>query len=81
MRSLSEAAREKVRAEFSVGAMTDRWLTVLPPPAQLDIRWPDRWTFKPILAAPDKWRFSPPVRLLRRQLLRFLRPQRKRSAV
>ncbi len=73
MRCLSEAAREKVRSEFSVGAMTDRWLSVLQPPAQLDIRWPDRWKFKPILAAPDKWRFSPPVRVLRRQLLRFLR--------
>jgi len=80
MRCLSQAAREKVRSEFSVAAMTERWLSVLQRPAQLDIRWPDRWTFKPILASPDKWRFSPPVRVLRRQLLRLrLQPRLRQS--
>jgi hypothetical protein len=67
---LSANARERVRRDFSVAAMTDRWLAALPPPPASEIRWPDRWQPKPILAAPNPWRFSPPARVLRRLWLK-----------
>ncbi len=72
---LSRNAREAVRLEFSVQAMTDRWLRVLPPPSAQPVSWPRRWTIKPILRGGRPWRFSPPARLVRRWLLR-VRPRR-----
>jgi glycosyltransferase involved in cell wall biosynthesis len=71
LRRFAQNAREKVRAEFSVPAMTDRWLGALPPPPTKPLTWPQRWTPKPILESPNQWWFSPPLRLLRRILVRF----------
>ena len=73
LRRLSQNARERVRHDFSVAAMTDRWLQALPASPNSEVRWPERWTIKPIITAPDPWRYSPPIRLLRRLLIR-LRP-------
>jgi hypothetical protein len=72
MRQLSQNAREKVRHEFSVTAMTDRWLAALPLP-RLERSWPKRWSIRPILSAQNKWRFSAPMRVVRRSLVRFRR--------
>ncbi|MGA2867210.1 MAG: glycosyltransferase family 4 protein [Verrucomicrobiota bacterium] len=71
MSRLSRNAREAVRHKFSVAAMTDRWLAVLPPPPAQPLLWPERWTVQPILLAKDQWRFSIPLRLARRWLRRF----------
>jgi glycosyltransferase involved in cell wall biosynthesis len=71
LRRFSQNAREKVRHEFSVQAMTERWLKALPAAAPQEITWPEQWKIRPILAAPNSWRFSPPFRALRRLLVRF----------
>jgi glycosyltransferase involved in cell wall biosynthesis len=76
MERLSRNAREKVRIKFSVSAMTDRWLEVLPDRLGASPTWPERWKLRPILGVVDPWRFSPPVRALRRILLK-LRPARR----
>ena len=73
MRRLSLNAREAVRHKFSVAAMTDRWLSVLDAAPPQPVSWPGRWRIKPILLAAHPWRFSPPLRLARRWLLRLLR--------
>jgi glycosyltransferase involved in cell wall biosynthesis len=73
MRRLSHNAREKVRREFSVTAMTDRWLAVLPRVPRFEISWPKSWSIRPILSAQNKWRFSTPMRVVRRGLVRFRR--------
>jgi glycosyltransferase involved in cell wall biosynthesis len=73
MSRFSQNAREKVRLEFSVEAMTDRWLGALPPPPKAGSAWPERWHIQPILDAPRKWWFSPPMRLLRRLRLKLQR--------
>jgi hypothetical protein len=70
MRKLAQNAREKVRLQFSVGAMTDRWLAALPPPPAT-VSWPEAFTPKPILESPQPWRFWPVFRLVRRSLIRF----------
>jgi len=59
--------------EFSVGAMTDRWLGIFPPPPKSGITWPEQWTIKPILVAQNQWHFSPPMRVFRRMLVKFRR--------
>lgn len=68
---LSQAARQKVRADFSIAAMTDRWLQALPEISQPTASWPDQVKVKPILCAPNPWIFSPPARWLRRTLIKF----------
>jgi glycosyltransferase involved in cell wall biosynthesis len=71
MGRLSRNAREAVRHKFSVAAMTDRWLSVLDGAPARPVSWPGHWKIKPILLARNPWRFSPPVRLARRWLLRL----------
>jgi glycosyltransferase involved in cell wall biosynthesis len=71
MGRLSQNAREAVRRDFSVAAMTDRWLRVLEGAPARPVSWPGHWKIKPILEARNPWRFSPPFRLVRRWLLRF----------
>jgi glycosyltransferase involved in cell wall biosynthesis len=71
LRRFGRNAREKVRAEFSVPAMTDRWFKALPPAPTTTGAWPERWRPKPILESRRPWLFWPPVRLLRRRLARF----------
>jgi glycosyltransferase involved in cell wall biosynthesis len=66
----SAAARERVKMEFSVEAMTDRWLAVFPkkiPP----IQWPSRWNIQAPLPARHPFYFSSPLRLLRRMASKF----------
>jgi glycosyltransferase involved in cell wall biosynthesis len=70
----SRNATARVRQEYSVSTMTDRWLAALPPQPLSVITWPERFTIHPILAASDPWRFSPPVRWLRRTLIKFRKP-------
>jgi glycosyltransferase involved in cell wall biosynthesis len=79
LRRLSANAREKVRSEFSVQAMAERWLGVVPPGAPTaPAPWPDRWRIQPILEAGSAWRFSPLMRVLRRWV-RGLRAPRHES--
>ncbi len=73
MDRLSRNAREAVRHSFSVAAMTDRWLGVLDGAPAQPVSWPAHWQIKPILLAGNPWRYSPPLRLARRWLLRFCR--------
>ncbi len=73
MRRLSAHAREKVHAAYSVAAMTDRWLKVLPESPKSSIQWPERWNIRPILVARRKWHFSPLMRGVRRLLVRLKR--------
>jgi glycosyltransferase involved in cell wall biosynthesis len=70
---LSQNASARVRRDFSVQAMADRWLCALPTVAAQPEPWPEGWTIRPILSAPDRWRFSPLARFFRRRLLRFRR--------
>jgi glycosyltransferase involved in cell wall biosynthesis len=72
MKRLSHNAREAVRHKFSVAAMTDRWLSVLDGAPAQPVSWPAHWKIKPVLAG-SPWRYSPPLRLARRWLLRFAR--------
>lgn len=70
LQQLSRAAREKVRREFSVAAMADRWLGAMPVEPAVPINWPARINIQPILCAPKRWLFSPPARWLRRMLIK-----------
>jgi len=63
---LAQNGREKVRRDFSVGAMSDRWMKVLPRTLERTIVWPERWTIKPPLVAPNDFRYSRLGRVLRR---------------
>jgi glycosyltransferase involved in cell wall biosynthesis len=67
---LSQNAQQKARREFTVSAMTDRWLAVLPPTPPAEISWPPTWQIKPILSSSNPLWFSPSVRWLRRLLRR-----------
>jgi glycosyltransferase involved in cell wall biosynthesis len=62
----SSAARTRVETEFSVEAMTDRWLAVFPKTFPATGEWPSQWNIKAPLPARHPVYFSPPVRLLRR---------------
>ena len=67
----SAAARARVAKDFSVAAMTDRWLAVLPQPKETIGPWPQRWRIHAPLPAPNWIYFSSPVRVLRKLALRF----------
>jgi len=71
MRCLSQAARKRVELEFSVAAMADRWLKILPTASEVQPTWPAKWKIRPILAAPSPWPYTAPVRVLRRMLRRL----------
>lgn len=67
----SAAARERVEKDFSVAAMTDRWLAVLPSkPAPVE-PWPRRWRIQAPLPAANKLYFSSPARALRRMVAKL----------
>ena len=70
MKRLSEKARAKVQAEFSVAAMADRWLGALRPP-ETGVRWPVAWKIQPPLGSPSRLRFSSLGRTFSRWLMRF----------
>jgi glycosyltransferase involved in cell wall biosynthesis len=72
LRHMSEGAQARVRREFSVAAMADRWLGMLRraslrPPKD----WPERIAIRPILGAIHPLQFSPPARWVRRRLKRW----------
>lgn len=67
----SAAASARVKTEFSVAAMTDRWLHIFQNAPRSDVLWPNRWLIKPILASDQAWRFSPPIRFVRRIFAKF----------
>ncbi|MGD0351477.1 MAG: glycosyltransferase family 4 protein [Verrucomicrobiota bacterium] len=63
----SAAARARVQNEFTVEAMTDRWLAAFPTAASpAAVAWPTNWDIKPPLRARHPIYFSPPMRVLRR---------------
>lgn len=66
MGRMSQAAHEKVKMEFSVTAMTDRWLELFSRAETVDVSWPSRWTIHPILNVKGSLYFSRPMRALRR---------------
>jgi glycosyltransferase involved in cell wall biosynthesis len=61
----SAAAHARVKADFSVQAMANRWLQALSGPQQ-KVQWPSRWRIHAPLTQSHNPRFWPPVRLLRR---------------
>jgi glycosyltransferase involved in cell wall biosynthesis len=67
----SAAARARVKTKFSVAAMADRWLAVLPQNSPAISRWPDDWKIQPPLAVRHPVYYSPPVRVLRRLAKKF----------
>lgn len=69
----SAAARARVKTEFSVEAMTDRWLAAFPPTTPPVGEWPSRWNLRAPLPAPHPVYYSPPVRALRRIAAKFRR--------
>ena len=67
----SAAARARVQKEFSVAAMTDRWLSIFPQNAAVIGEWPARWNIRAPQTAPHPIYFSPPLRALRRLAAKF----------
>ena len=69
----SAAARERVKKDFSVGAMTDRWLAAFPATTAPISVWPKQWSITAPLVARHPVYFSPPLRVLRRLAAKFRR--------
>jgi glycosyltransferase involved in cell wall biosynthesis len=67
----SAAAHARVKTEFSVEAMTDRWLAAFPETVPPIGDWPARWDIKPPLSVRHLFYFSPPMRVLRRLAAKF----------
>ena len=68
MARLAAEARARVVREYSIAAMTDRWLGAFPASPATPV-WSQRWTLLPPLTSPESFRFSRSGRVLRR--LRF----------
>jgi hypothetical protein len=73
MARLSRNCQDRVRREFSVSAMAERWLRVLPQRPPNQIHWPDSWRITAPLASGQQLRFSRPARLIRRCLVKLRR--------
>lgn len=69
----SAAARARVRREFSVEAMTNRWLAAFPQPPSATGHWPATWNIKPPLGVPHPFLHAPPLRAVRRLAAKFWR--------
>jgi glycosyltransferase involved in cell wall biosynthesis len=69
----SAAARARVKTEFSVEAMADRWLAAFPAPPIPPPTWPQQWRISAPLVAKNPFYFSRPVRVLRRLAARLRR--------
>jgi glycosyltransferase involved in cell wall biosynthesis len=67
----SAAAHARVKTEFSVEAMTDRWLAAFHQNASTIGDWPARWKIQPPLTVRHPVYFSPPMRVLRRLAAKF----------
>ncbi len=66
----STAARERVKIDFSVAAMTDRWLAAFPAPVP-SAAWSGRRRITGPLTAGNAAYFSRPMRVLRRVMCRL----------
>ena len=66
----SAAARQRVRSDYSVQAMTDRWLNFLQLNRGAPGPWPGEFRVRGILGDTQKWKYTRPVRWLRRRLRR-----------
>lgn len=73
MKLLSQNARRKVQREFSVEAMTDRWLAAFPKSLPVAGTWPTNWDIKPPLPTRHPLYYSAPMRVLRRLAAKFRR--------
>ncbi len=69
----SAAARARVQKDFSVAAMTDRWLAALPPMTTNIESWPNQWKITGPLMSGNSLQFSRPARILRRVVAKFRR--------
>ena len=67
----SRAARARVQQQFSVAAMTDRWLAAFSEPRAAIAPWPQRWRMQAPLPAKHPLYYSPPMRALRRMAARW----------
>jgi hypothetical protein len=67
----SAAARARVQTEFSVAAMTDRWLAAFPVSTSPAGAWPKRWRITAPLTAGNPVFFSSLMRILRRLVKKF----------
>jgi glycosyltransferase involved in cell wall biosynthesis len=66
MTQMALAAQRRVREEFSVSAMTDRWLALAPLAEQVDVAWPARFAMRAPLDTRWPFWFHEPFRTLRR---------------
>jgi glycosyltransferase involved in cell wall biosynthesis len=69
----SAAAHARVKTEFSVEAMTDRWLATFPKVFPATGEWPASWKIHAPLPARHPIYFSPAMRVIRRLAARCLR--------
>ncbi len=67
-RSMAANARQRVRAEYSVPAMADRWEAVLGDAVDPPAAWPASAGILPPIGASRGWRYRNPCRVLRRIL-------------
>ena len=65
------AARARALSEFSVEAMTDRWLAAFPKERREIGAWPEKWNIRAPLPERHPLYFSPPMRAIRRLAIRF----------
>jgi hypothetical protein len=72
MRRLSEAARARVQHDFSIAAMTDRWLAAFPAQPPAEVSWPQSWVIQPPLPDARSWYYSPPMRIVRRLRMKLV---------
>lgn len=80
--AMGDAAADVARADFSVEAMTDRWVAVL---SQYGLtcetdEWPRNFHVRAPLSDSRRWRFTGPMRLLRRFCLEGSAAARPRSS-
>lgn len=69
----SAAARERVRTEFSVEAMTDRWLDFLASAPNQTIEWSGNWRIRAPFGASSNLVFTKPFQILRRLRKRLVK--------
>jgi precorrin-2 methylase len=67
----SAAARARVQTEFSVAAMTDRWLAAFAVLTSPLGAWPGRWKITAPVTAGNPVFFSSLMRILRRLVKKF----------
>ncbi len=70
---MAQLGAEKVSSEFSVKAMADRWLAILPSQAPKIAPWPDGRKIRPPLIGRNALRFSTVGRVLRRLIFKIRR--------